>query len=105
MFAEVHAMMRASTPIVTWDKKNQKVRLSPFANWSEDMIWQYIGEHQLPDNALHDQDYPTIGCNTPSCTRPVFDGDNEPAGRWANHEKTECGIHINDAVGGPKWVN
>lgn len=85
---------RAAIPVVSWDRRYQKVKLSPFANWSEGMVWQYIDDHGLPYNALHDQGYPSIGCNTSTCTRPVPDGENERAGRWVNHDKTECGIHI-----------
>jgi phosphoadenosine phosphosulfate reductase len=84
---------RANTPIVTWDKKYQKVKLSPFATWTEEMIWTYITAYELPYNALHDQNYPSIGCYT--CTLPVApEAQNKRAGRWANRGKTECGIHV-----------
>lgn len=86
---------RQNTPIVTWDKKRQNVKLSPFATWTEDMIWAYIQAYELPYNALHDQHYPSIGCNTPVCTQAVLGGENERAGRWVNSSKIECGIHIN----------
>ncbi|HEX2621815.1 MAG TPA: phosphoadenylyl-sulfate reductase, partial [Phototrophicaceae bacterium] len=85
---------RANIPIVSWDRKNQKVKLSPFANWSEGMIWQYIDRYDLPYNALHDQGYPSIGCKPESCTSPSNGGDNERSGRWANQGKNECGIHV-----------
>ena len=85
---------RAATPVISWDKKYQKVKICPFANWTEDMIWLYIQSHELPYNVLHDQGYPSIGCNTPVCTQPVTDGTDERSGRWVNHQKTECGIHV-----------
>ncbi len=85
---------RAKTPIIGWDSKYQKVKLSPCANWTELMLWLYIDTHELPYNALHEQGYPSIGCNTPTCTQPVAAGEDSRAGRWANHAtKTECGIH------------
>jgi len=84
---------RASTPIVSWDKKYQKVKICPFANWTEDLMWLYINGHELPYNALHDRGYPSIGCNTPTCTQPATEG-SERSGRWVNSQKTECGIHV-----------
>ncbi|MBI1279227.1 MAG: phosphoadenylyl-sulfate reductase [Anaerolineaceae bacterium] len=84
---------RQSTPIVSWDQKNQKVKLSPFATWTEEMIWTYIHAHELPYNTLHDRNYPTIGCYP--CTQPVSPHEeNKRAGRWVGHAKTECGIHV-----------
>jgi phosphoadenosine phosphosulfate reductase len=85
---------RGNTPIVSWDKKYQIVKLCPFANWTEDLMWLYINGHELPYNALHDKGYPSIGCNTPVCTQPVTEGGNERSGRWVNSNKTECGIHV-----------
>jgi phosphoadenosine phosphosulfate reductase len=84
---------RSQIPIVTWDKKYQKIKLCPFANWTAEMIWIYIRAHELPYNSLHDQGYPSIGCNTPTCTQPVTHSSDQRAGRWVNHSKTECGLH------------
>lgn len=84
---------RSNTPIVSWDKKYNNVKLSPFATWTEDMMWTYIHAHGLPYNALHEQNYPSIGCYP--CTQSVSpDAVDKRAGRWSKHEKTECGIHI-----------
>ena len=85
---------RTAARIVSWDKKYSNVKLSPFANWTDDMVWLYIKAHELPYNTLHDRGYPSIGCNTPTCTQPVAPGDDERAGRWVNHRKSECGIHV-----------
>ncbi len=84
---------RSTTPIITWDAKYEKIKLSPFATWTEDMVWTYIHAHHLPYNPLHDQHYPSIGCYP--CTHPVApDAQDKRAGRWVGHTKTECGIHI-----------
>jgi phosphoadenosine phosphosulfate reductase len=84
---------RAGTPVVGWDKKYQKVKLSPFATWTEDMIWTYLTAYELPYNPLHDQNYPSIGCYP--CTLAVDPAvEDKRAGRWANRGKTECGIHV-----------
>jgi phosphoadenosine phosphosulfate reductase len=83
---------RESTSVISWDKKHQKVKLCPFATWTEDQVWTYIEAYDLPYNPLHDQHYPSIGCFP--CTQQVFDGTDKRAGRWANRDKTECGIHV-----------
>lgn len=84
---------RATTPILSADRKHGNLKLSPFATWTEDMIWTYIHAYELPYNALHEQNYPTIGCYP--CTRAVDPGSTDKrAGRWMGHAKTECGIHI-----------
>jgi phosphoadenosine phosphosulfate reductase len=83
---------RANVPVMAWDERNGSMKLAPFATWTEDMIWTYINAYELPYNKLHDRGYPSIGCYT--CTKAPVDGDLR-GGRWANHNKTECGIHVN----------
>jgi phosphoadenosine phosphosulfate reductase len=84
---------RASTPVVARDKKFQKVKICPYATWTEEMIWTYLTAYELPYNPLHDQDYPSIGCYP--CTQAVERGSQDMrAGRWSNRGKTECGIHV-----------
>lgn len=67
------------------------VKLNPMANWSRDAIWQYIHQHKIPYNALHDQGYRSIGCWP--CTTKTGAGESERAGRWTGFNKVECGIH------------
>jgi len=67
------------------------VKLNPMANWTRDAIWQYIRDHKIPYNPLHDQGYRSIGCEP--CTRKTRNGENERAGRWIGFNKVECGIH------------
>jgi phosphoadenosine phosphosulfate reductase len=69
------------------------VKINPLASWSKEEVWWYIISHQLPYNPLHDQGYPSIGCWPDCCTRPVKDGEDERAGRWAGTDKKECGLH------------
>jgi len=59
----------------------------------------YIHAHELPYNELHEKGYPSIGCNTSVCTRPVAEGESDRAGRWINSDKVECGIHITTKEG------
>ena len=83
---------RANTPVISWDSRYGLVKLCPFANWTERMIWTYMDAHDLPYNELHDRGYPSIGCT--HCTCAVKPGEGTRAGRWAGHDKTECGIHL-----------
>ncbi|HEX6229137.1 MAG TPA: phosphoadenylyl-sulfate reductase [Solirubrobacterales bacterium] len=82
---------RAKTPKFAWDKRFGLWKLSPLADWSERDVWNYIREHHLPYNPLHDHGYPSIGCT--HCTRPVEPGGSPRDGRWAGLAKSECGIN------------
>ncbi len=82
---------RADTPIVKWDKKFGLVKVSPLAGWTKKDVWKRILDEQVPYNPLHDQNYPSIGCQP--CTRAVQPGEDERAGRWSGSTKTECGLH------------
>jgi phosphoadenosine phosphosulfate reductase len=77
-----------------WDPQNRVVKINPLANWSGDRVWDYIKEHDLPYNPLHDQGYTSIGCF--HCTRAVMFGEDERAGRWSGFAKKECGLHTRE---------
>ena len=83
---------RANTPVLSHDSRSGLVKIAPFANWSEDRVWAYIHEHDLPFNKLHRAGYPSIGCWP--CTKARAANADGRSGRWANRSKTECGIHI-----------
>jgi len=53
----------------------------------------------VPFNPLHEQGYPSIGCQP--CTSKVIPGENLRAGRWRDAAKRECGIHVVDSRGNP----
>lgn len=82
---------RAGTPVVKWDKKFGLVKVSPLAAWTKKDVWKRIFDEEVPYNPLHDQGYPSIGCQP--CTRAVLAGEDERAGRWSGTAKTECGLH------------
>jgi phosphoadenosine phosphosulfate reductase len=82
---------RSTTPKFGWDKRFQLWKLNPLADWTERDVWNYIREHHLPYNPLHDRGYPSIGCT--HCTQPVGPGGSPRDGRWAGVAKTECGIN------------
>ena len=83
---------RANTPILSHDSRSGLVKIAPFANWSEEQVWAYIREHDLPFNRLHRAGYPSIGCWP--CTNAGIANSDARSGRWTNHAKTECGIHL-----------
>ena len=43
------------------------VKLNPLAEWTEDEVWDYVRERDVPYHALYDQGYTSIGCAP--CTR------------------------------------
>jgi phosphoadenosine phosphosulfate reductase len=73
---------------IDWDLRHGLWKANPLADWSERDVWNYIALHDVPYNPLHDRGYPSIGCT--HCTLPASSGR---AGRWADVDKTECGLH------------
>ncbi|MHB9858212.1 phosphoadenylyl-sulfate reductase [Streptomyces sp. YIM S03343] len=82
---------RANTPVVGWDEKRRKVKISPIARWTQDEVDAYVAEHGVLTNPLLMDGYASVGCAP--CTRRVLDGEDARAGRWAGRAKTECGLH------------
>ncbi|MEV6753256.1 phosphoadenylyl-sulfate reductase [Streptomyces sp. NPDC051214] len=82
---------RANTPVVGWDKKRHKVKVSPIARWTQDDVDAYINEHGVLTNPLLMDGYGSVGCAP--CTRRLLEGEDARAGRWSGNAKTECGIH------------
>lgn len=41
---------RANTPVVGWDEKRQKVKVSPIARWTQDDVDAYVSEHGVLTN-------------------------------------------------------
>ncbi|MBM7173695.1 phosphoadenylyl-sulfate reductase [Streptomyces sp. G44] len=82
---------RANTPVVGWDEKRRKVKVSPIARWTQDDVDAYVAEHGVLTNPLLMDGYGSVGCAP--CTRRLLEGEDARAGRWAGNAKTECGIH------------
>jgi phosphoadenosine phosphosulfate reductase len=87
--AETHN--RVIAPVIGWDAKKRKVKVSPLARWSDAQVDRYVAENGVLTNPLQHDGYPSIGCLP--CTRRVAPGDDARSGRWAGTAKTECGIH------------
>ncbi len=83
---------RANAGKIEWDASFGLVKVNPIADWNSKQVWQYIRDHDVPYNTLHERNYPSIGCT--HCTRAVRAGEDPRAGRWSGSEKTECGLHV-----------
>ncbi|MDA8344385.1 MAG: phosphoadenylyl-sulfate reductase [Thermaerobacter sp.] len=82
---------RANAPRVAFDDSFGLVKLNPIVDWTMEDVRNYVAEHDVPYNPMHDRGYPSIGCMP--CTRAVKAGEDPRAGRWAGFQKTECGLH------------
>ncbi|WP_379668599.1 phosphoadenylyl-sulfate reductase [Pueribacillus sp. YX66] len=85
------SLSRRQTNYINKDEKFQSIKICPLIDWTWKEIWTYIELHELPYNILHDKGYPSIGCE--KCTVPASNSEDFRSGRWANSEKTECGLH------------
>ena len=75
------------------DNNHGRVKINPLIDWSGKDIWDFINKHNIPYNKLHDQGFPSIGCQP--CTRAIQPGEDLRAGRWwwEMPEHKECGLH------------
>jgi len=83
---------RATSQPLEWDARYQIHQINPLLEWTDSDIWGYIRGNKLPYNPLHDQGYPSIGCEP--CTRAIEPGQDSRAGRWwwESAESRECGL-------------
>lgn len=87
------SITRVSNNVVEWDSTNGLIKINPLIDWSEEQTWDYIKKEGIPFNKLHNEGFPSIGCQP--CTRAVAPGEDLRAGRWwwENPESKECGLH------------
>lgn len=87
------SVTRTDLKIVEWDAANGLMKINPLLEWSEGQVWDFIKQHDIPYNKLHDQGFPSIGCQP--CTRAIEKGEDLRAGRWwwEMPESKECGLH------------
>ena len=82
---------RVTTPVIARDLRGL-VKINPIVTWTDQDVWGYIAEHDVPVNPLTKRGYPSIGCMP--CTTPVAEGEDARSGRWRDSDKSECGLHI-----------
>jgi len=80
---------RADLPF--FELADGKVKINPLADWTPERVDAEIIRLDLPQHPLVHRGYRSIGCAP--CTRPVHEGEDARAGRWAGKGKVECGIH------------
>jgi len=76
------------------------VKLSPLADWTEEDVWNYIRQYDVPVHPLYAKGFTSISCAP--CTRPVPEGAHPRSGRWWWEENApkECGMHCSIETGG-----
>jgi len=91
------AVTRGTLEVSFFDADNGLQKVSPLLGWTHKEVWDYIGQHDVPYNKLHDQFYPSLGCAP--CTRFITPGEDVRAGRWwwENPENKECGLHAGNS--------
>nr|WP_314361007.1 phosphoadenylyl-sulfate reductase [uncultured Achromobacter sp.] len=89
---------RGELPLQEQDPVFGLTKFNPLAEWSEDDVWAVIRALDVPYNPLHDQGYPSIGCEP--CTRAIRPGEDVRAGRWwwESSDSKECGLHAGNRV-------
>ena len=87
------SVTRQDMQVVEWDEMHGLIKVNPLISWTEQQVWDYIRQHHVPYNKLHDKGYPSIGCEP--CTRAVQPGEDVRAGRWwwESPDHRECGLH------------
>ena len=99
------SVTRILTKVVEYDHINDKIKVNPMLDWSEEDIWKYIRKNKVPYNKLHDMGFPSIGCQP--CTRAILQGEDVRAGRWwwEEPEHKECGLHKQNSLSGKKELH
>ncbi len=94
------SVTRRGLPVFEHDEGHGMVKVNPLTRWSEQDLWDFVQQHNVPFNRLHDEGYPSIGCAP--CTRPVpgYEKGREDlvdirSGRWwwESPDQKECGLH------------
>ena len=90
---KTQSITRHDLKIAEHDLLNNLIKINPLLDWTEEMVWNYIKENNVPYNILHDKGFPSIGCAP--CTRAIKKDEDIRAGRWwwESPENKECGLH------------
>lgn len=88
------SVTRSEMRAIEWDEAHGLLKINPLIDWHEEQVWEYIRRNHVPYNKLHEQGFPSIGCQP--CTRAVKPGEDIRAGRWwwESPDHKECGLHL-----------
>ena len=92
------SITRVAINLREWDEANGLEKFNPLRDWTFTDVKAYIAQYHVPYNPLHDQGYPSIGCEP--CTRPIKAGEDLRAGRWwwEHSDSKECGLHLSTPI-------
>jgi phosphoadenosine phosphosulfate reductase len=81
---------RAGTTFAAVDDAYNLIKLHPLFDWTREHVADFVREHGVPRNALHDWLRPMYACRSAGRARA--------AGRWwwEQEHKKECGLHRRD---------
>lgn len=83
---------RKDMSMIEWSDEKQLYKFNPLINWKYSDVINYLKDHNVPYNPLHDQGFISIGCAP--CTRAILPGEDPRAGRWWwETSQKECGLH------------
>jgi phosphoadenosine phosphosulfate reductase len=87
------SVTRTHLQVVEWDENNGLLKINPLIDWTEQDVWDYIKQKNIPVSPLHKKGFASIGCQP--CTRAIEEGEDVRAGRWwwENPDTKECGLH------------
>ena len=85
---------RAQVAPALFDEERDLIKVNPLFDWTRERTREFVRDHDVPCNALHERGFLSIGCAP--CTRAVMPGEPERAGRWwwEQSQKKECGLHV-----------
>lgn len=84
--------------------RKRKYILNPIIEWTDDEVWEYIRERNLPYNPLYDQGYKRVGCI--GCCMRSNKAELEALPRWAALYKKAGQRYLEETVKhrtGNKW--
>ncbi|CAN1545291.1 CysH 3'-phosphoadenosine 5'-phosphosulfate sulfotransferase (PAPS reductase)/FAD synthetase and related enzymes [Flavobacteriaceae bacterium] len=83
---------RNDLALFEYDAHFDIIKFNPLLKWTLAEVQKYIDDNNVPQNALHNQGFVSIGCAP--CTRAITPDEDIRAGRWwweSSHK--ECGLH------------
>lgn len=83
---------RNNLTLFQYDSSFDIIKYNPLLKWTLADIQNYIDKESVPQNALHQKGFESIGCAP--CTRAILPGEDIRAGRWSwESSHKECGLH------------
>jgi phosphoadenosine phosphosulfate reductase len=68
-----------------FSEREDHVRVHPLLHWSEEDVWRYLRERDIPVNLLYARGYRSLGCEP--CTKPTPKDGTERSGRAQDKEE------------------